>query len=490
MHPFDEMKSYVGFGDADQAALRAFWPTVAPRRREMSQRFYDAILAHPNASAVLADDAQVERLRCTLEGWVEELLLGPWDMDYFARRQRIGEVHVRVGLPSRYMFTAMTVVREFLCEIAQAEMEDPGCQLLCRAIGRVTELDLAIMSESFLERREEKQFRDLNTLIVEHMPVKIMLLDADYNVIASTLTGYGQAVGRPFVESLPDALVEKADLRALVRHAVQTQREITLVRVDAPIDGVDRVFQINLVPLEHAQVPLLIHLEDLTETVEAESRLQRSEALAQLGSLSASVAHELRNPLAGMSAALQLISGSFEGDDRRQKALTGVQHQIRRLDLLVADLLAFARPGAARMERLDLAETTASALLLVQANHADVTMELEGRGTAYADADRVQQVVINLVENAAQAAGPGGRVRIDIERGCVRVSDDGPGVPRDQRALIFAPFYTTRSRGTGLGLAISQRAARTMNGDLVLLDEGALGGATFELRLRLHARNT
>ena len=96
---FNEMKSWVGFGPDDERRLRALLPYARPDLSLLADRFYERILAHPSVAAVIRDDAQVERLKGTLRRWAEELLTGPWDDAYYLRRERIGRVHVEVGLP-------------------------------------------------------------------------------------------------------------------------------------------------------------------------------------------------------------------------------------------------------------------------------------------------------------------------------------------------------------------------------------------------------
>jgi signal transduction histidine kinase len=118
---------------------------------------------------------------------------------------------------------------------------------------------------------------------------------------------------------------------------------------------------------------------------------------------------------------------------------------------------------------------------LVRGEFPAVAVHLLGEGRAVADPHLVQSVVLNLVQNAAQAMAGEGEVWVRLAPGEVRVTDSGPGVPDELRAQIFEPFFTTRTRGTGLGLAISRKAARAMSGELDLVPSAA--GATFRLLL-------
>lgn len=486
MHPFDEMKSWVGFASDDEARLRALWPAVGPHRDALADQFYERVLAHPGAAAVFRDDAQVERLKGTLKVWVEELLRGPWDLAYYERRENIGRVHVQVGLAPRYMFTAMNVMREALCAIAA---EGADARATCQSIGKATDLDLAIMTGTYVEGRERLQMASLQELIVSHLPVTVLLLDSDGIVTAAThpdtrLFGDVPVLGHRFPEALPPALVRAAELEAQVDHALATGNEITLTRVDVALDGVDRNFRVSIVPLDHPRARILLHVEELTETIRTESRLVRSESLAQLGALSAAVAHELRNPLAGISGAIQVIARSLAEDDRRKPIMMKVEEQVRRLDLLVTDLLNFSRPTEARLATTRLEEVVRTAAELVQREHPGVVLRVEGHGEAVADANLLHQVVLNLILNGIQAQEGRGEVRVVVAPGRILVSDAGPGVSIENSRRIFDPFFTTKVRGTGLGLAICRKLVTAMGAHLMLA-EGPLPGAAFAVELPL-----
>jgi signal transduction histidine kinase len=163
-----------------------------------------------------------------------------------------------------------------------------------------------------------------------------------------------------------------------------------------------------------------------------------------------------------------------------------VEQQVRRLDSLVTDLLDFARPAEAKRVRVRLDEIAAVVIDLVQRDHPAVELRTTGEGEAIADANLVQQVLLNLVLNAIQAmdGGPGHTVLLSVRDGAVLVNDDGPGIPEENLEKIFSPFFTTRTRGTGLGLAICRQATAAMGGALTL-SSGDLRGAAFLLELPL-----
>ena len=114
----------------------------------------------------------------------------------------------------------------------------------------------------------------------------------------------------------------------------------------------------------------------------------------------------------------------------------------------------------------------------------DLAIKVEGSGRALADGNLVHQILLNLIQNAANVLEGTGSIRVVIEDAQVKVEDSGPGVPKELRERIFQPFFTTRTRGTGLGLAICVRGARAMDAKLSLCDSKDLGGACFCLNLQ------
>lgn len=485
MHVYDEMKSWVGFGPADEARLRELQGFVAVELDRITDQFYSRILANPEAARVITSEAQIARLKGTLKTWAIELLEGPHDLVYFDKRQRIGRRHVEVGLPSRYMYLAMNGMRAEFCRIAHAHFADAHAH--CEAVGKVMDLDLAIMSGTYVREREALQLANLQEVLVAHLPVSVLVADASGRVVAMTaaardLLAADIRPGRRWDEALPTALREDPHLQAAVRGLLDREPGHPAAPVEVRVQAEGRTLHANVLPLDHAQARVLIHVDDLTETLLSEARTRKAEALAQIGALSAAVAHELRNPLAGISGAIQVIARSMPTDDRRKPIMDKVEQQVRRLDALVSDLLAFARTTEPDLRETDLVEIARVVADLVHREYAEARIVVEGTGRARADANLTQQILLNLVQNAVQAQDGRGLVVVSVSSDRIDVSDDGGGVPEDVQPRIFDPFFTTRARGTGLGLAICRKLATAMGGDVTLVP-GRLKGACFRLSL-------
>lgn len=245
--------------------------------------------------------------------------------------------------------------------------------------------------------------------------------------------------------------------------------------------------------------------QDITERKRVEALRNRTERLESVAELSASLAHEIKNPLASIRSAVEQLA--MEGiDDEDRGVLRGlILRESDRLSRILTEFIDFARVRTAEREAVEMPALVRHAIDLVR-THPDAagrTIRLEeGPGAAEAavrgDADLLHRAVSNLVLNAAQWAGDGGEVEVEVETLAsellsptlgttdavrIRVSDTGPGVPPDKLDSVFDPFFTQRPGGTGLGLALVQRATVAHGGAVFVENRGGSWGATFTLYL-------
>jgi PAS domain S-box-containing protein len=228
---------------------------------------------------------------------------------------------------------------------------------------------------------------------------------------------------------------------------------------------------------------------DITERKRSETLLREQTALARLGEMAAVVAHEVKNPLAGIRGALQVISGRMPEASRERAIVGDIVVRLDSLNDIVQDLLVFARPREPKLAPVKIAEIleeTAS-LLKKDAAHAAVTVKIDGaRPVIQADAEQLKTVFLNLLLNAAQASDSGADVNVTIESGedecLVRIADYGAGIPAEVRERIFEPFFTTKHRGTGLGLPTARRVVER-HGGTVEFDCPASGGTVVTITL-------
>ena len=215
---------------------------------------------------------------------------------------------------------------------------------------------------------------------------------------------------------------------------------------------------------------------DITARKEAEERLTQQASLARVGQLAAVVAHEVKNPLAGVKGAVQVLMSRRRPDDPELQVMRDIVGRIDALNELIGDLLVFARPRAPRLRRLELRPLLEEAVATLRRDPlaAKLSIDIEGEDVVVdADAELIRATVLNLLINAAQAIDGAGRITLSVSQqaaaAVLEIRDSGPGIPRDMRERIFEPFVTTKARGGGLGLPIARRTAELHGGSLTLV---------------------
>ena len=208
------------------------------------------------------------------------------------------------------------------------------------------------------------------------------------------------------------------------------------------------------------------------------ARLSQREAVAAVGEFASALAHEVRNPLTSIRLDLQRAAERLPTDGRPRELVERALGEVRRLDATVAGALRIARTGHLELHSLDPAGPTAAAVAAAGGRFQERCAILEpllpyGRPIRVrADAAALEQVLLNLLLNAADALGPGGRARLVLretpEQVRLSVEDEGEGIPAERALRVFEPFFTTRAEGTGLGLPVARRIVRAMDGELEL----------------------
>jgi PAS domain S-box-containing protein len=227
-------------------------------------------------------------------------------------------------------------------------------------------------------------------------------------------------------------------------------------------------------------------MRDVTDLKNMQQELVRTQSLAAVGELAATVAHEIKNPLAGISGAIQVLAEGMPKNDGRREIVGEILDQVKRLDTTVRDLLNFARPIAPRLQELDLAESIASVwkMLSPQSDAKSIRFTLESEATARVSADPylLRQVWVNLFQNAIEAMPKGGEVRARISAGDgvrVEIRDTGNGMDPLTVEKIWRPFFTTKTRGTGLGLPIVKKIVEAHDGRIWCESEPSQGTTFF-----------
>jgi signal transduction histidine kinase len=372
---FAELKRYVSWSDEDEAELRALRPFAASRFNAVADAHYDRILSHEEArQALVGGESSVGKLKVQLIAWMDRLFTGPWDEEYYQLRCRIGRVHVRIALPQHYMFGSMNLIRRELNHVVDdAYAADPARVQRARdAVGKILDLELAIMLHTYREDMEAQQ--------------------------------------------------------------------------------------------------------------------ARKERLATFGQLIGSIGHELRNPLGVIESSMYVIGQRAGEDERVRKHVARVGEQLQIANGIITALLDMIRDRPLQIETIALGKKVDS-ILASTVRPPGVRIDVSGVAElphVAGDARQLRQVLVNLIDNAVQAAGPSGEVRIGGRRDgdfvVVTVDDSGPGVAPDVRRRLFEPLVTNKARGIGLGLALVKRIVERHGGDVSYVGRDE-GGARFVVRL-------
>ena len=344
--------------------------------------------------------------------------------------------------------------------------------------------------------------RDFLTRIIEGTADAIIVRDTEgritsWNQAAEAIFGWtaaemqGQTALRlvaanqeplPVVGRIDAALREGRTLRNLETSGVRK-------------DGTPITFSLTVAPLYDASDSFAGTtgiVRDVTAFKQLQSQLLERERLAAVGELAAMVAHEVRNPLAGIRGGCEILLEGYPDGDQRHEIGVEIIRQVDRLSRTVHDLLLFARPKAMDLVPTDLHGLIDRILHVLGDDPGNASIEIVRDFTDHlpivqADGRQMEQVFMNLVLNAIQAMNHRGQVTIATRtqgrQVAVTVGDTGPGIPPDKLVHIFEPFFTTRAQGTGLGLAIVKKIVEAHGGRIEA--EATPGhGARFTVTLR------
>ena len=389
---------------------------------------------------------------------------------------------------------------------------------LTAAQARTQELARALQDQVQAQTLELSRGRQLTANIISHMGSGLLVTDRDGRIWMINQHGQetlgvtaAQAVGQRLLDLFPDA-----------GPLLDVQVGSVLRELDLKCPGGQTVplgFNNSLL-LDAAGQPegTIVIFRDLSDLRAIRAEVRRKDRLAAIGEVAAGVAHEIRNPLFGISSVAQILMTEVKFDPVHQELLAAMQSEIKRLNSLVEDLLNYGRPSKLQRtpqvleqiweEILDLArEELAGAKVHIAREIADGVLPV------LADGNQLRQVFLNLLKNAIQATPPGGRITIRVYR--VRrsalpapvqhslallagegdpsreyvasvVSDTGVGIPVADLDRVFDLFFTTKSTGSGLGLAICRRIAED-HGGAIGVESVEQVGSTFTVALPLQA---
>ncbi len=387
----------------------------------------------------------------------------------------------------------------------------PGFVLFRAFINIVAFFLVALLSSHLAERLREAgrqlevqriDLRNLKTLyqdVIANIPSGIMTFDLEgrivaFNATAERITGLNasEVIGSSF------AKVGLVDFPGLQDFTARGKGSIPAAAFEAPFtrrDGMVIPIGVTYSSLQDGEGRLLgvvAIFQDLTERKRMEEQLRRADRLAAVGQLVASIAHEVRNPLAAISGSIQLLDEELKGQGH-ERLLGVILREADRLKLITGQFLNQVRVPGPPERGCDLVASLEETLFLLQqseewrpSTHLRFEKRIESLPVR-ADRDRLKQIFWNIGLNALQAMSGGGTLSVAVGTdggfGTVEFCDSGEGIPAEQLSKIFEPFYTTKGRGTGLGLSIAKRLVEDLGGRIEVISPPG-GGATFQISLR------
>lgn len=332
------------------------------------------------------------------------------------------------------------------------------------------------------QRREHSELEHFNHLILQNISSGLILVNSRGEILlANKVAEQICAIKASMVRRMPITRALSGFPWPLNQLPVERDEFVFINAADRKL-----ILGYSATPIKQGDsTNILLTFQDLTEIKRLEQNLKREEHLAAIGSLSAGLAHEIRNPLASLGGSVQLLQEKHLGD-REERLLGIIAREAGRLNHLVDDFLNFANPRNPFRKKVDINSILLDVLHLAQSSKefGDLKVEYDLTEEWYerVDADQIRQVVWNLLLNAACFCPPGGIIQCGSKTKARSfwVQDSGPGVDPKLGDTIFEPFITSRADGTGLGLAIAHALAHT-NGAVLDYENSPDGGAKFEV---------
>ena len=388
----------------------------------------------------------------------------------------------------------------------EAPAESTALEVITIFMNAGTFLVVAIVAGGLAERFRSTQqeletnqadLRDLEAftnLIFESVGTGLIALDREHRVTAlnraaEQITGVAAAavMGRPWSVlggGVPLAVIE-SEIESSGRGSAW--REVTLRRGDGEDIPVRMTFS-ALRAGDGRGIGLIAACEDLSAIRAMEARMRAADRLASLGRMAANIAHEIRNPLAALSGAVEVMAAGA-ADDTRERLGQIVLKETGRLNEIIREFLEYARPAPLSPTPVNVAEAVDEVLLLLEhqapAGTLKAVREFPPALSWTVDRQQFRQAVWNLCLNAVQAMPEGGELRVTMTAGgrlVLRVSDTGEGIEAADLGHIFEPFFSTKSDGSGLGLALVHRIVQDHGGEIDVYSRPRVG-STFTVTL-------
>jgi two-component system sensor histidine kinase PilS (NtrC family) len=347
------------------------------------------------------------------------------------------------------------------------------------------------------QRKDLENLEAFKDLVFESVGTGLIAIDrartiTAFNRAAASITAVAveRAIGRPWAALFGDVVPLTAIEAAIDAEPNHTSRhEVTFRRGGGPEIPLRMMFS-ALNGGDGQRLGLICACEDLSALRAMEERLRQADRLATLGRMSANIAHEIRNPLASLTGAIEVLAANGTAGELRDRLANIVIKESGRLNTILRDFLEYARPAPLARARVNICETIDEVLILLEHRATPGTLkvarELPPSLEWDVDPQQFRQAIWNLCLNGVEAMPEGGELRVAAavvhDYLTVRITDTGDGIGITDVHHVFEPFYSTKSGGSGLGLALVHRILQDHGGEIDV-DSTPGAGSTFTLRI-------
>lgn len=355
-------------------------------------------------------------------------------------------------------------------------------------------LSLAAVQGYRVSQKTVERVQAYTALLVAQLPLGLIATTPKgkietWNTAMSRLTGRSaqEALGRLPREVLPAVLADFFD-DTLGPDSTQGPPARAAQSLTLQLAGERRVLYcqpLHITDALQSHRGRVLLLSDITERSDLELRMRENERLAAIGRMAGGVAHEVRNPLSSIKGLAFLLKNTFPAGSREEESAALLVQETERLNRTITEMLDLTRPSQLRLEEIDMEELLRQSLLLMQTEFAergiDVQLDCAGSCLVQGDADRLRQVLMNVLLNAQQAMEEGGCLDVGLKPSPdghwldILVTDTGRGIASELLPQVFFPYVTTREGGSGIGLAISQKIVAEHHGSMGIQSEPGQG---------------
>ncbi|HYK73389.1 MAG TPA: ATP-binding protein, partial [Pseudoneobacillus sp.] len=297
-----------------------------------------------------------------------------------------------------------------------------------------------------------------------------------------------QVLGKYLKDLLPDTNGNKQELENIINTLFQTGQHKGTFKI---YTGSDNVKYLEYSSIYHVFTNVnFIVIKDVTEKIEMEKQLRKSDTLNVIGELAAGIAHEIRNPMTALKGFIQLLQGEMKED--RSMYFQVILSELNRIDSIINEFLILAKPQVVKYSEVDIVQIMKDTVELLNAqavmyNVQFLTSYQENLPIIFCEPNQLKKVFVNMIKNAIESMQTGGRITISMELETdeqihISIQDEGFGIPPEKLKRLGEPFYTTKERGTGLGLMVSYKIIEEHKGR-IKVESQEMKGTTFHIYL-------